>query len=69
MSQRRPLLARVLARWYRALWALGKTQDWDLNDKPTLRLWQGRRRAGRRAIDELWRAARECHLQEKGRGR
>lgn len=69
MTTRRPPLAQVLARWYRALWALGKTHDWDLNDEPTRRMWQSRRRAGRRANDELWRAARACHLQEKRRGR
>jgi hypothetical protein len=69
MTTSRPTLARVLARWYRALWALGKTHDWNLNDEATRRLWKERRRAGRRANDELWRTARECHRQEKGRGR
>lgn len=69
MSTRRLTLTQLLARWYRAIWALGKAHDWDLTDETTRRLWKERRRAGRRANDDLWRAARQCHLSERRAGR
>ena len=59
----------LLVRWYRALWALGKTNEWDLAHPDTLRMFRARRRAARRANDELWREARRCHLEEKREGR